>query len=157
MKNNSDMNIYKNIHCRQIFRTVVLLILFVCSVQSNWADEVIFSMSTTDSSTETVSNGGTIAGSTFADVKYGTVTYQNNNSTAYAAVSSSKFYLGTNTCYFKIELDKPLQTGDKIKLANMPLCSANGNQERLNGLCFCTSSERNTTYKTTDNITENVE
>ena len=105
------MNIYKNIHCRQIFRTVVLLLLFVCSIQSTWADEVIFSMSTKVSSTETVSNGGTIAGSTFANVTGGTVTYQNNNSTAYAAVSSSKFYLGTNTCYFKIELDKPLQTG----------------------------------------------
>ena len=38
------MNIYKNIHCRQIFRTVVLLLLFVCSIQSTWADEVIFSM-----------------------------------------------------------------------------------------------------------------
>ena len=115
-------------------------------------------MSTKVSSTETVSNGGTIAGSTFANVTDGTVTYQNDNSTtAYAAVSSSKFYLGTNSCYFKIELNKPLQTGDKIKLATMPLCSANNNGDRLNGLCFCTSSTRTTTYQTTDNVTENVE
>lgn len=114
-------------------------------------------MSTTVSTTGTVSNGGKIDGSTFADVKYGTVTYQNDNSKAYAAVSGSNFYLGTNSCYFKIELNKPLQTGDKIKLATMPLCSANNNGDRLNGLCFCTSSTRTTTYQTTDNVTENVE
>ena len=103
-----------NIHCRQIFRTViVLLLLLIGSIQSTWADEVIFSMSTKVSSTKTVSNGDTIAGSSFANVKYGTVTYQNDNSKAYAAVSNSNFYLGTNTCYFKIELNKPLQTGDK--------------------------------------------
>ena len=152
------MNIKTNSHFKQFIRTNVLLLLFVCSIQSTWADEEIFKMSTNVSSTETVSNGGTIAGSTFANVTDGTVTYQNDNSTtAYAAVSSSKFYLGTNTCYFKVELNKPLQTGDKIKLATMPLCSANNNGDRLNGLCFCTSSTRTTTYQTTDNVTENVE
>ncbi|MDD5854736.1 MAG: hypothetical protein PUC90_00130, partial [Prevotella sp.] len=147
------MNIYKNIHCRQIFRTVVLLLLFVCSIQSTWADEVIFSMSTKVSSTETVSNGGTIAGSTFADVTDGTVTYQNDHSTnAYAAVSGSNFYLGTSSCYFKIELKRALKTGDKIRFASMP-ASSNG----LTGISISSKSSNEKKYNTTTDIFADVE
>ena len=146
------MNIKTNSHFNQFIRTVVLLLLFVCSVQSTWADEVIFSMSTKVSSTETVSNGGTIAGSTFANVKYGTVTYQNNNSKAYAAVSGSNFYLGTSSCYFKIELERALKTGDKIRFASMP-ASSNG----LTGISISSKSSDEKKYNTTTNIFADVE
>ncbi|MGN1375080.1 MAG: chitobiase/beta-hexosaminidase C-terminal domain-containing protein, partial [Prevotella sp.] len=137
------MNKMTNIHCRQILRTVIMLLLLLAgSIQSTWADEVIFSMSTKVSSTETVINGGTIAGSTFANVTGGTVTYQNNHTgTAYAAVKNSLFYFGTTHCYFKIELTKPLQTGDKIKFASMPL-----NVTNKTGVCFCTAALQNKTY-----------
>ena len=56
------MNIKTNSHFKQFIRTNVLLLLFVCSVQSTWADEEIFKMSTTVSTTGTVSNGGKIDG-----------------------------------------------------------------------------------------------
>lgn len=98
-------------------------------------------MSTKVSSTETVSNGGKIAGSTFANVKYGTVTYQNNKSDAYAAVRNSLFFFGTTDCFFKIELDEPLQMGDKIKFASMPL-----NGTKTTGVCFCKTDSQNKTY-----------
>ena len=61
MKNNSDMNIYKNIYCRQIFRTVVLLLLFVCSIQSTWADEVIYSLTDKIGSAEATAYDATVA------------------------------------------------------------------------------------------------
>lgn len=98
-------------------------------------------MSTKVSSTETVSNGGKIDGSTFAKVTGGTVTYQNNKSTAYAAVNNSLFYFGTTDCFFKIELDEPLQMGDKIKFASMPL-----NGTRTTGVCFCTTDTQDKKY-----------
>ncbi|MGN0224458.1 MAG: pectinesterase family protein [Prevotella sp.] len=143
-----------NIHCRQILRTViVLLLLLVGSIQNTWADEVIFSMSTNVSSTETVSNGGTIDGSTFANVTGGTVTYQNNNnSNAYEAVKDSKFYLGTSSCYFKIELSKALKTGDKIRFASMP-ASSNG----LTGISISSKSSDEKKYNTTTNVFADVE
>lgn len=110
-------------------------------------------MSTKVSSTETVSNGGTIAGSTFADVTDGTVTYQNDHSTnAYAAVSGSNFYLGTSSCYFKIELKRALKTGDKIRFASMP-ASSNG----LTGISISSKSSNEKKYNTTTDIFADVE
>ena len=58
------MNKMTNIHCRQIFRTViVLLLLLIGSIQSTWADEVIYSLKDTIGSAEkTADNAEVIKG-----------------------------------------------------------------------------------------------
>lgn len=111
----------------------------------------IFTMTPSVSDTETLSNGATLDGSMFANVTGGKVMYQNNNTTAYKAVNGSKFYIGTSSAYFKIDLDTPLKTGDIITFTNMPATS-NG----LNGVYIGTSSS-DKTYSTTTDVIGDVE
>lgn len=107
--------------------------------------QTYFTMVPSVASTTDLSNGQTLQGSEFATVTGGKVMYQNNNTTAYKAVTGSKFYIGTSSCYFKIDLDTPLKTGDVITFYDMPATS-NG----LNGVYIGTSSTDKTYSTTTD-------
>lgn len=107
--------------------------------------QTYFSMVPSVASTSDLSNGQTLQGSEFATVTGGKVMYQNNNTTAYKAVQSSKFYIGTSSCYFKIDLDTPMKTGDVMTFYDMPATS-NG----LNGVFVGTSSTDKTYSTTTD-------
>lgn len=107
----------------------------------------LFTMVPSVSDTETLANGATLNGSQFATVTGGSVMYQNNNTTAYKAVNGGKFYIGTSSAYFKIDLNTPLQTGDIITFSNMPATS-NG----ANGVYIGTSSTDKSYQTTTDVI-----
>lgn len=107
--------------------------------------QTYFTMVPSVASTADLSNGQTLQGSEFATVTGGKVMYQNNNTTAYKAVTGSKFYIGTSSCYFKIDLDTPLKTGDVITFYDM-LATSNG----LNGVYVGTSSTDKTYSTTTD-------
>lgn len=107
--------------------------------------QTYFTMVPSVASTADLSNGQTLQGSEFATVTGGKVMYQNNNTTAYKAVTGSKFYIGTSSCYFKIDLDTPLKTGDVITFYDM-LATSNG----LNGVYIGTSSTDKTYSTTTD-------
>lgn len=54
------MNIKTNSHFKQFIRTNVLLLLFVCSVQSTWADEVIYSLTNKIGSAEKTAEVATV-------------------------------------------------------------------------------------------------
>lgn len=112
---------------------------------SDLVAQTYFTMTPSVSATADLSNGQTLEGSEFATVTGGKVMYQNNNTTAYKAVTASKFYIGTSSCYFKIDLDTPLQTGDIITFYDMAATS-NG----LNGVYIGTSSTDKTYQTTTD-------
>lgn len=107
--------------------------------------QTYFTMVPSVASTADLSNGQTLQGSEFATVTGGKVMYQNNNTTAYKAVTGSKFYIGTSSCFFKIDLDTPLKTGDVITFYDM-LATSNG----LNGVYVGTSSTDKTYSTTTD-------
>lgn len=107
--------------------------------------ETYFKMVPSVEETPTAANGEKFEGNTFATVTGGSVYYQNNNTTAYKAVQSSKFYIGTGSCFFCITLDKPLKTGDVITFTNMPATS-NGE----NGIYIGTTSSDKTHQTTTD-------
>ena len=146
------MNIKTNGHFKHLLHTVLLLVMTGWTLSAYAEDEVIFSMTTNVASTKKVANGETIAGTEFATTVGGSVTYQNNhNTTAYEAVRNSMFYLGTSSCFFKIELDKPLQTGDKIKFAEMPKTSND-----LTGISINKTSSDSKEYTTTTDVFKNV-
>lgn len=146
------MNIKTNGHFKHLLHTVLLLVMAGWTLSAYAEDKVIFSMKTKVVSTKEVVNGETIAGTEFADVVDGSVTYKNNhNSNAYPAVKDSKFYLGTSSCFFKIELDKPLQTGDKIKFAEMPKTTND-----LTGISINMTSSDSKKYQTSTNIFKDV-
>lgn len=113
--------------------------------QGDVVTTTIFTMSTSVAETETLSNGATLDGSLFATVTGGSVMFQNNNTTAYKAVTGSKFYIGTSSAFFKIDLDSPLKEGDIITFSNM-LATSNG----LNGVYIGTSSTDKSCQTTTD-------
>ncbi len=111
----------------------------------------LFTMTPSVADTETLANGATLDGSQFANVTGGKVMFQNNNTTAYKAVNASKFYIGTSSAFFKIDLDTPLKTGDVITFTNMPATS-NG----LNGVYIGTTSS-DKSYSTTTDVIGDVE
>ena len=146
------MNIKTNGHFKHLLHTVLLLVMAGWTLSAYAEDKVIFSMKTKVTSTGTVSNGGTINGTEFATVLNGSVTYKNNhNSNAYPAVQNSMFYLGTGSCFFKIELEEPLQTGDKIKFAEMPKTTND-----LTGISINMTSSDSKKYQTSTNIFKDV-
>lgn len=107
----------------------------------------LFTMTPSVSETDNLSNGATLEGSAFAKVTGGSIMYQNNNTTDYKAVTGGKFYIGTSSAYFKIDLDTPLKTADIITFTNMPATS-NGS----NGVYIGTSSSDKSFQTTTDVI-----
>ncbi len=109
--------------------------------------QTLFTMTPSVSQTADLANGQTVSGSEFATAVGGSVMYQNNNATAYKAVTGSKFYLGTTSCYIKIELDEPLKQGDVITFDNMPATS-NGE----NGVYIGTSATDKSNQTTTSVI-----
>ncbi len=111
------MNIYKNIHCRQIFRTVVLLLLFVCSIQSTWADEVIFSMTNvTGPKDKLAASESDAVQATFTGGS--AIVYNGHASLAAALVSNNQVKLSNSgNSYIKITLaSESLKEGDIISI-----------------------------------------
>lgn len=106
-----------------------------------------FTMVTSVAESATAVNGEKIEGKDFATVSGGSVFYQNNNTgTAYNAVKGSRFLIGTNSCFFCIELSTPLKEGDQITISGLEKTSND-----LSGL-YIGKSSSDKSLETPDNI-----
>ncbi|MCQ2243602.1 MAG: pectinesterase family protein [Bacteroidaceae bacterium] len=131
------------------FKLFTLLLALVMGIGSASAQETIFSMAPSVAETSAIASG-TLAGTDFATVTGGKVTYQNDNTKEYPAVKGSMFYIGTSSAYFVIELDNALQTGDVISFSSMPATS-----NAASGVYIGTSAT-DKSFQTATDVFENV-
>lgn len=138
-----------NLMKHKALRLFSLLLMLVMGIGGAWAQETIFSMAPSVAETSSIASG-TLAGTDFATVTGGKVTYQNDNTKEYPAVKGSMFYIGTSSAYFIIELNNALQTGDVISFSSMPATS-NG----ASGVYIGTSAS-DKSFQTASDVFENV-